>query len=104
MNSEVEKELDKDGFFSLPLKMRIGILILLCTWITGNGYPIATMIISGRRHQLAAGAAKSTAVYVVCWILGAFGLSLAGKESIKYPIYFSAKLMKKLFPHYFRSE
>jgi hypothetical protein len=104
VNSEVAKELDKDGFFSLPLKMRIGILILLFTWLIGNGYPIVTMIISGRNHQLLKGTAQSTAVYIICWVIGAFGLSLAGKASIKYPIYFSAKLLKKLFPGYFNCE
>lgn len=104
VNSEVEKELDKDGFSSLPLKMRIGILILLGTFTVGYGYPIVTMLISGRNHQLAKGAVKSTAVYIISWIVGAFGLSLAGKASIKYPIYFLAKFLKKLFPGYFQGD
>lgn len=104
VNSEVDKQLDKDPFSSLPLRMRIGIFMLMGSFLIGYGVPIVLMIISGRNHQFLSGVAKGTVVYSVCWITGFIGLTLAGKDCIKYPIYFLAKFLKVLFPSYFKKE
>lgn len=104
VNSEVEKKLDEQSFFSLPLRMRIGIFLLMGSFIIGYGYPIVSIIISGIKHQLSAGLIDGSLVYLISWIVGAIGLSLAGKDCIKYPIYFFAKLLKTLFPRYFTDE
>jgi phenolic acid decarboxylase len=104
VNREFAKQLDKEPFSSLPLRMRIGIFMLSGSWLIGYGAPIVLMIISGRNHQLASGAVKGSAVYVVCWATGFIGLMLAGRDSIKYPIYFLAKFLKILFPRYFKQE
>lgn len=101
VNSEVEKKLDKDPFSSLPIRMRIGILLMLGSFVAGYGIPILLLVISKSKNQLATGLVKGSIVYVLCWISGAVGLSLAGKDCIKYPIYFFAKFLKKLFPNYF---
>jgi hypothetical protein len=101
VNEEVAKELDRDGFMSLPLKMRIGLLMLIASYTVGYGVPIVTMIIAGFNHHLASGLVKGSIVYAVSWVIGAIGLSLAGKGCIQYPIYFFAKFMKRVFPNYF---
>ncbi len=106
VNQEVAKQLDRDGFFSLPLKMRIGIFMLMGSFTIGYGYPILAMIIAGFKHphvrELSSGFVKGSIVYAVSWVVGALGLALAGKDCIKYPIYFFAKFMKKVFPNYFQ--
>jgi hypothetical protein len=102
VNREVEKELDKDGFLSLPLKMRIGIFMMMGSFTIGYGYPIVAMLVAGFNHRLSSAVIKSSIVYSSSWVVGAFGLSLAGKDCIKYPIFFSAKLLKRVFPNYFK--
>jgi hypothetical protein len=104
VNSEVDKNLDKDGFSSLPLRMRIGIFLLMGSWLVGYGVPIILVWISRRNHQLSAAVVKGSLVYGICWVSGFIGLTLAGKDSIKYPIYFLAKLLKALFPKFFYRE
>ncbi len=102
VNEEVAKQLDRDGFLSLPLKMRIGIFLLMGSFTIGYGYPILALIIAGLKHQLSSGLVKGSIVYAISWVVGAVGLMLAGKGCIKYPIYFLAKFMKKVFPNYFQ--
>jgi hypothetical protein len=105
VNSEVDKELDKEPFSSLPIKMRIGILILTGSFIVGHGSNIFLWIMPGINHKLSIGGfLHGSYIYITCWLLGTIGLSLAGKDSIKYPIYFFAKFTKKLFPSYFEKE
>ena len=103
VNLEVEKKLDEGGFSSLPLKMRIGIFLLMTSFTVGYGFPILALIIAGYKHQLAAGLLRSSIVYSISWLVGAVGLSLAGKGCIKYPIFFLAKFIKKIFPGYFET-
>lgn len=104
VNSEVEKKLDQQSFFSLPLRTRVGIFLLMFSFTVGYGYPIVAIIISGLKHQLSSGLLNGSLVYFISWIVGAIGLSLAGKDCIKYPLYFFAKLLKTLFPRYFTDE
>jgi hypothetical protein len=104
VNLEVDKKLDQEHFSSLPLRMRIGIFLLIGSFIIGYGIPVLIMILSGIKRQLTAGLVNSTVIYLFSWFLGAFGLFLAGKDCIKYPIFFFAKLIKKLFPDYFSNE
>jgi hypothetical protein len=101
VNLEVAKKLDKESFSSLPIRMRIGISILICSFIIGYGIPVLILIISGINKHLSTGILSSSFIYFISWILGAIGLVLAGKDCIKYPIYFFAKLVKMLFPGYF---
>jgi len=102
VNLETAKELDKEPFSSLPLKMRIGILILLCCFVIGHGGAFLAVIIPGINRQLTMGSLiGGSLVYVCCWFLGVVGLALAGKDCVKYPIYFFAKFLKRLFPKYF---
>jgi Predicted xylanase/chitin deacetylase len=104
VNAEVEKQLDKDGFFSLPKRMRIGIYLLSGSFVIGYGFPIMAMIIAGFTHHTASVLINSSIVYALSWVIGVAGLTLAGKDCIKYPLFFSAKGLKKLFPNYFREE
>ncbi len=104
VNSEVEKKLDQQRFSSLPLRMRIGIGLLIGSYTIGYGFPIIVMIFCGLNHRLSSGLLSSSIVYGVCWVIGAVGLALAGRECIKYPIFFSAKLLKTIFPNYFGEE
>jgi hypothetical protein len=105
VNSEVAKELDKDGFFSLPLKMRIGIFIMLFSFLIGHGGTFFLVILPGIDQKLTiCGFLSGSSIYIVCWFLGALGLSLAGRDSIKYPVYFFAKFIKMIFPHFFIKE
>lgn len=105
VNREVAKQLDKEPFSSLPLKMRMGIFILLGCFVIGHGSTLLLVVIPGLNNHLSVGGLiHGSLIYVVCWWLGLFGLTLAGKDSIKYPIYFFAKFTKILFPHYFEKE
>lgn len=104
VNNEVAKKLDQQRFSSLPLRVRIGIGLLISSYMIGYGFPIGLVIFSGINHRLSSGLVKGSMVYGVCWIIGAIGLSLAGRECIKYPIFFLAKLLKKIFPKYFEEE
>lgn len=101
VNREVKKELDKDPFSSLPLKMRIGIFTILGAYLIGYILTPLIVFIGGGDDKMAEGLTKGSFVYLTSWVLGIIGIFLAGKESIKYPVYFSAKLLKKLFPKYF---
>lgn len=102
VNSEVDKKLDKDPFSSLPLKMRIGIFILLGCFVVSRGSVLFMVVMPGINRELSiAGFFSGSVIYIACWLLGMVGLALAGKDSIKYPIYFLAKLLKRLFPRYF---
>lgn len=104
VNDEVGKKLDQQKFSSLPLRVRIGIGLLISSYLIGYGFPIGLVIFSGINRRLSSGLVKGSIVYGVCWIIGAIGLSLAGRECIKYPIFFLAKLLKKMFPKYFEEE
>jgi hypothetical protein len=105
VNAEVAKQLDKEPFSSLPLKMRVGILILLGCFVVGHGSMLLLVIVPGFNHHLSTGSAvHGSLLYIICWWLGAVGLALAGKDSIKYPIYFFAKFVKMLFSNYFNKE
>jgi hypothetical protein len=105
VNAEAAKQLDKEPFSSLPLKMRFGIFILLGCFVVGHGSTLLLLIIPGLNHRLSvSGAMHGSLIYIVCWWLGMVGLALAGKDSIKYPIYFFAKFAKMLFPNYFNKE
>ncbi|NLW48168.1 MAG: polysaccharide deacetylase family protein [Firmicutes bacterium] len=104
VNSEVDKKLDQQRFSSLPLRVRIGIGLLISSYTIGYGVPIGLVIFSGINHELFSGMVKGSFVYGVCWVIGAIGLALAGRECIKYPIFFLAKLLKKIFPKYFEEE
>lgn len=104
VNDEVGKKLDQQRFSSLPLRVRIGIGLLISSYLIGYGFPIGLVIFSGINRRLSSGLVKGSIVYGVCWIIGAIGLSLAGRECIKYPIFFLAKLLKKMFPKYFEEE
>lgn len=102
VNNEIDKKLDQEPFSSLPLRMRIGIFILLGSFVIGHGSTIFTLVLPGLNNQLSIGGLVSgSSIYIVCWFLGTIGLTLAGRDSIKYPIYFFAKLLKYLFPIYF---
>jgi peptidoglycan/xylan/chitin deacetylase (PgdA/CDA1 family) len=104
VNSEVAKKLDQQRFSSLPLRVRIGIGLLISSYTIGYGVPVGLVIFSGINHRLSSGLVKGSMVYGVCWVIGAIGLALAGRECIKYPIFFLAKLLKKIFPKYFEEE
>lgn len=104
VNWEDGKKLDKVRFPNLPLKMRIGIFMLMGSFSIGYGVPIILLVISKMNNQLATGLLNGSLVYIACWPIGAIGLALAGRDSIKYPIYFSAKFLKLLFPKYFVEE
>lgn len=104
VNIEESKKLDQQPFSNLPLKMRIGIFILLGCFVVGHGSTVFMLVIPGINNQLSIGGLlKGSYIYIICWFLGLIGLSLAGKDSIKYPIYFFAKFLKKLFHNYFES-
>lgn len=104
VNSEVAKKLDEQRFSSLPLRMRIGIFIIIGSFLISYGYPIAVFVISALNHGSSIALLNGSIIYVLSWIAGAIGLSLAGKDCIKYPIFFLAKLFKMLFPRYFAAE
>jgi hypothetical protein len=103
VNNEVKKNLDKEPFSSLPLKMRVGIFLLIGSFLIGYGLPPLIILIAGTNNELAAGTIGGSFFYLISWLPGTIGLVLAGKDSIKYPIYFFAKFLKILFPNYFNS-
>lgn len=104
VNREVAKNLDKDPFSSLPLKMRIGLLLLTISYIIGYCVPPVIIFLAGSKHQLTAGLVKGSIFYLGSWVIGGLGLFLASKDSLKYPIYFFAKALKFFFPGYFNLE
>jgi hypothetical protein len=101
VNLEVEKKLDKVPFAKLPLKMRIGIFLLTISFAVGYGISFLVLVISGFKNKLSIGLLRSSIYYILSWPIGLIGLALAGKDCLKYPIYFFAKFSKKLFPNYF---
>ncbi len=103
VNTEAGKKLDRIRFSSLPFITRAGIIMLLASFVIGYGFPAAIMILSAFNRNLAYGLIIGVAVYIFSWVLGAVGLVMAGKDTIKYPVYFFAKFAKKLFPSYFSS-
>jgi hypothetical protein len=104
VNNEVSKELDKEPFSSLPLKMRIGIFIILGSFLIGHGSNLFLVVIPGVNKQLSvSNIIGGSSIYAICWVTGNIGIFLAGKDSIKYPIYFFAKLLKFLFRSYFEN-
>lgn len=104
VNLEVEKKLDQVRFWQLPLMMRIGIILLTISFVIGYGISLLVLVISGINHQLSTGLLNGSFFYILSWPIGVIGLILAGKDCIKYPIYFFAKFTKKLFPNYFGKE
>jgi hypothetical protein len=101
VNSEVEKKLDQVRFPQLPIKMRIGIILLTISFSVGYGVTFLVLLISGFKHKFSIGLIRGSIFYIASWPIGAIGLALAGKDCIKYPIYFFAKFIKKIFPSYF---
>ena len=102
VNSEVAKQLDKEPFSSLPLKMRTGILMMLFSFVIGHSSTIFVLIIPVlNRHLSIGGFLKGSLIYIICWFTGFFGLMLAGRDCIKFPKYFLAKFLKIFFPGYF---
>jgi peptidoglycan/xylan/chitin deacetylase (PgdA/CDA1 family) len=102
VNLENQKKLDKEPFSSLPLRMRIGIFLLALSFSVGYGVSFFVLVFSGFKHKLSIGLLRSSIFYIASWPIGLIGLALAGVDSIKYPIYFAAKFLKKLFPNYFK--
>jgi peptidoglycan/xylan/chitin deacetylase (PgdA/CDA1 family) len=101
VDKEVKKELDKEPFSSLPRKMRIGIFLLAGSYLIGYAFPPLIVLAANADDKLAAGLAGGGFFYAVSWVIGLTGIALAGRSSIKYPLYFSAKFLKWLFPRYF---
>ncbi len=103
VNAEVKKKLDQQPFSSLPLKMRCGIFLLAGSYLGSYILPPLAILIAGSRHQLVAGLVGGAFFYALSWGIGMLGLILAGKDSLKYPVYFFAKALKHLFPRYFNA-
>jgi peptidoglycan-N-acetylglucosamine deacetylase len=101
VNKEVQKKLDQEPFSSLPLKMRCGIFLLSGSYLCGYVLPLLIILIAGSRHKLVAGLVGGAFFYALNWAAGLLGLILAGKDSLKYPVYFFAKALKIMFPKYF---
>lgn len=101
VNREEKKNLFEKPFSSLPFKMRVGIFMILGSFVVGYGLPLFIIIIAGKNNKLVEGIAGGAFFYLVSWISGVIGVFLAGRDSIKYPIHFFARVTKKLFPRYF---
>jgi hypothetical protein len=104
VNYQVSLKLDKEPFSSLPLKTRIGIFTLIASFVVGYGTPLLLIMLAAIDEQWVRGIIGGTFFYIVSWVIGAVGLSLAGKNCIKYPVYFFAKLVKTLFPRKFEEK
>lgn len=104
VNREIKKKLDRQPFSSLPLVMRIGLFLLTFSFVIGYGGPLLAIIISAYNKNISTGLLSGSLLYGFSWVLGFVGLAMAGKDSIKYPPYFFAKLVKSLFPAHFKSE
>jgi hypothetical protein len=102
VNDQVGKRLDRAPFSSLPLVMRIGLLILTLSFVIGYGGPLLAIIISVFNKNVSTGVLNGSLLYGFSWILGFVGLAMAGRDSVKYPLYFFAKLVKYLFPEHFK--
>lgn len=101
VNNEMAKKLDEHGFGALPIKLRLGIFILTLSFVIFYVGVALVFVYVKYNGELADGILQGTALYIFSWLTTALGLALAGKDSIKYPIYFSAKLLRNLFPRYF---
>jgi peptidoglycan-N-acetylglucosamine deacetylase len=101
VNREVEKKLDEQPFSSLPLKMRCGIFLLAGSYLGSYILPPLVILVAGSRRRLVAGLVGGAFSYALSWVIGLLGLILAGRDSLKYPVYFFAKALKRLFPGYF---
>jgi peptidoglycan/xylan/chitin deacetylase (PgdA/CDA1 family) len=101
VNREVLKKLDQESFSSLPLKMRCGIFLLTGSYLFGYVLPPLIILVAGSHHKLVAGLVGGAFFYALNWVAGMLGLILAGKDSLKYPVYFFAKALKIVFPKYF---
>jgi hypothetical protein len=104
VNRQVALQLDKQRFSSLSLKTRIGLFVLSGSFVIGYGGPVLAMILAGKNGEWAAGIAFGTFFYLFSWIVGAVGIFLAGRDCIKYPLYFFAKLVKFLFRGHFNDD
>lgn len=102
VNREAEKKIEKFG--SLPLMMRAGIILLVISFVFGYAGPVFIIIASALHKHLSEGLIGGSALYIINWIIGAIGLAMAGRGCIKYPLLFFAKLVKVLFPSYFKGE
>jgi hypothetical protein len=101
VNGEVRKKLDEQPFSSLPRKMRVGIFLLAGSYLGSYILPPLVILVAGSRRQLFAGIVGGAFFYALSWGLGLLGLFLAGKDSLKYPVFFFAKALKRIFPGYF---
>lgn len=101
VNREDAKKLDDEPFSSLPLRTRTGIFVLTFSFVIGYGVPLVAMVVSWLNKDLVNGLMNSMLFYALSWGLGILGLAMAGKDVIKYPVYFSAKFAKLLFPRFF---
>lgn len=101
VNREDAKKLDREPFSSLPLRTRTGLFILALSFVIGYGVPLITLIIAWLNKDIITGVVNSLLFYGFSWGLGIFGLAMAGKDVLKYPVYFSAKFAKLLFPDFF---
>jgi hypothetical protein len=102
VNRESEKKIEKFG--SLPLMMRAGIILLVISFGFGYAGPVLIIIVSAFHGHLSQGLISGSALYIINWIIGAVGLAMAGRGCIKYPLLFFAKLIKVLFPSYFKGD
>lgn len=98
---QVALKLDAEPFSSLPLRMRTGIFLLLGSFIIGYGGPVVALMAGGMNDLTFAGILAGTGLYIASWVIGTVGLVLAGKDSIRYPLYFMAKFLNAVAPDFF---
>lgn len=98
---QVALKLDAEPFSSLPRRMRLGIFLLAASFVVSYAGPVVALFAGVRGEQLLASSIIATALYAGGWIIGAVGLVLAGKDSIRYPVYFTAKALYVLAPSCF---
>lgn len=101
VKDQVALKLDAEPFSALPRRMRMGIFLLAASFVISYGGPVFALVFGGTNGQILAGTLAGTGLYVIGWIIGGFGLILAGRDSIRYPLYFAAKLMFVIAPGYF---
>ncbi len=101
VNNEVSKDLFNEPFSSLPLKTRIGLLLLLLSYIIGYVFPPIIIFIAGTKNKLVSGLVQGSIFYLTSWVIGITGLLLSGKNTIKFPVHLFAKFIKRTFPKKF---
>lgn len=101
VSDQVALKLDAEPFSALPRRMRLGIFLLAASFIISYGGPVIALVSGGASGQWLEGTLAGTGLYVVGWIIGGVGLVLAGRDSIRYPIYFAAKLLYTFAPGQF---